>query len=114
MSRIRLLLDEDTPILLAAALRERGYDAVHATEVGLKSRDDPGVMDHGIADGRAVITHNVRHYMPLVARLAQAGRTHHGLFLAPQLEFRDLLACTIHSLAEHEDAVLTNAVVWVT
>ena len=114
MPRIRLLLDEDTPILLAQALRERGYDAVHATEVGLKSRDDPTVMDRGIADGRAVMTHNVRHYMPLVARIVQAGRSHHGLLLAPQLEFRELLVGTMRLLSEREAETMPNAVVWVT
>ena len=60
------------------------------------------------------MTHNVRHYMPLVARLAQAGRSHHGLFLAPQPEFRDLLAGTMRILAEREDHVLTDAVIWIT
>ena len=48
MPRIRHLLDEDTPVLLARALRERGYDAVHALEVGLKTRGDPIVMDKGL------------------------------------------------------------------
>jgi len=112
MPRARLLLDEDTPLLLAQILRARGHDAVHALEVGLKSRDDGAVMEHGITDRRAVMTHNVKHYVPLIAQIGESGRSHHGLLLAPQLEFRDLLARTLHLLAERENDDLTDAVIW--
>ena len=113
MSRIRLLLDEDTPLLLAHVLRARGHDVVHAVEIGLKSEDDEVVMDQGIAAGRAVMTHNVRDYMAMVDRLAQLGRSHCGLLLAPQVEFRELLVRTLHTLADHDGANLTDAVIWV-
>ena len=36
------------------------------------------------------------------------------LILAPQLEFRELLACTLRAIAEHEDHPLTDGVVWIT
>jgi hypothetical protein len=113
VGRTRLLLDEDTPLLLAQALRARGYDAIHALEVGLRSQADTIVLEHGIAEGRAVMTHNVKHYVPLVAAVAESGKSHHGLFLAPQLEFRDLLARTLHVLTEREEDDLTDAVIWV-
>lgn len=112
MARVRLLLDEDTPLLLAQTLRSRGHDAVHALEAGLRSRPDPQVFDAAITDGRALLTHNVRHFMPLVAQITQAGRAHRGLLLAEQVEFRDILARTLRFLADRSDEDLTNAIVW--
>ena len=58
MATLRILLDEDVPILLATTLRTRGYDVVHATEVGLARRDDEDIFGAAIASRRAVLTHN--------------------------------------------------------
>lgn len=110
--RVRLLLDEDTPLLLGHTLRSRGYDAVHALEAGLRSRPDPLVFDAAITDGRALLTHNVRHYMPLATQIAQAGRAHRGLLLAEQVEFRELLARLLRFLADRGEEDLANAIVW--
>jgi len=38
--KIRLFLDEDVHAGLAHALRQRGYDVVHAQELDLKGRSD--------------------------------------------------------------------------
>ena len=44
MTSPRILLDENPPSSLAAALRERGIDAVHVAEIGLKNVDDDVVF----------------------------------------------------------------------
>lgn len=54
-----MLLDEDVQLVMAQALRDRGHDVVHALEAGLKSRDDALVLATAVAQGRAVLTHNV-------------------------------------------------------
>jgi len=46
MARIRFLTDEHVPKAVAKGLRERGIDAVTATEAGTLGAEDPWVLDH--------------------------------------------------------------------
>ena len=88
---IRLLLDEDVPILLAHVLRERGHDVVHATEEGLSAASDDRVFAQALDQGRVLLTHNVADFLTLTQRFASDSRPHGGLFLVPQLPFGKLL-----------------------
>ena len=109
---IRLLLDEDIPILLAQVLRERGYDVVHATEEGLSGATDDRVFEQAFAHGRVLLTHNVADFLALTERRAVEERPHRGLFLAPQLPFGELLRRTLRALRDRTADDLVNAVVW--
>jgi len=40
--KIKLLLDEDVHTALAAALRKRGFDAVHVSELNRKGKSGTG------------------------------------------------------------------------
>lgn len=40
MDNVALYLDEDVRVLLAEVLRARGYDAVHALEIGQAGKSD--------------------------------------------------------------------------
>lgn len=112
MSALRLLLDEDVPILLATTLRARGLDAIHATETGLRGREDADVFAAAILDERAVLTHNVGDFVALVAQFGTEGRRHYGLVLSEQLEFRELLGRVLHLLADRDAESMLNAVAW--
>ena len=112
MSRARLLLDEDIPLLLAQTLRARGLDAVHVVEQGLAGSRDVSVFEAALAERRTVLTHNVADFMEIVGSISSAGREHCGLLLAEQVEFRDLLARVARLLAERDAESLANAVVW--
>ena len=109
---IRLLLDEDVPILLAVALRERGFDALHVTEAGLSGATDPTVFEWGIQEARAIVTHNTKHFLPLVQRAAEAERDHFGLLPAAQLPFGELLRRALRAVRGRSAEDLKNAVVW--
>ena len=109
-----LLLDEDVQLVMAQALRDRGHDVVHALELGLKSKDDALVLATAVAQGRAVLTHNVTDFLPLAGEYARRGRDHLGIFLAKQMDVKALLARTTRALAERTPADLLNAVVWLT
>lgn len=54
-----LLIDEMFPPATAALLRERGHDAFHVSEVGLRAVDDTLVAEAARAGQRAVVTENV-------------------------------------------------------
>ncbi len=52
----RLLLDENLPAKLAAELRARGFDAVHAREAGLRSAPDEEIVGWAVSEERVCIT----------------------------------------------------------
>ena len=109
---IQLLLDEDVPVLLAQVLRERGYDVVHVTEVGLSGSPDVAVLEWAVEQRRAVLTHNVRDFLALAERAAESSLDHYGILPSPQLPFGDLLRRALRTLRDRTAADLVNAVVW--
>jgi predicted nuclease of predicted toxin-antitoxin system len=109
---IRLLLDEDVPILLAVALRERGFDVLHVTEAGLSGATDPVVFEWAVQERRSVVTHNARHFLPLVEHAAGLGQDHFGLLPVAQLPLGELLRRALRTLRGRSAEDLTNAVVW--
>jgi hypothetical protein len=124
---IRLLLDEDVPILLAMALRERGFDALHVTEAGLSGATDPTVFEcvwrqshlcsplphQGMLPPASLgIAPYEKHFLPLVERAAEAGQDHFGLLPAAQLPFGELLRRALRAVRGRSAEDLTNAVVW--
>jgi len=56
------LLDEMLPIAAAVMLRDYGHDALHVAEIGLRATADAQVAAAARADGRALVTENVRDY----------------------------------------------------
>lgn len=56
---MRILIDEMFPAAAAAALRGRGHDAVHVSQVGLSSAADELVAHVARAEDRAVVTENI-------------------------------------------------------
>lgn len=109
---VRLLLDEDVPILLAQVLRDRGHDVVHVTELDLSGAPDQVVFQRAIDEGRAVLTHNIADFLVLTQDLADKGEAHAGLLLSPQLSFSGLLQRTLRTLRDRDTADFVNAVVW--
>lgn len=60
---MRFLLDEMNPPDAAAGLRnERGHDAVHVTEVGLRATEDAIIAGVARAQDRVMVTENVAHF----------------------------------------------------
>jgi hypothetical protein len=70
---------------VARALTRRGFDVVAACAVpDLRGRPDDELLAAATADGRAVVTENVRDFAPLATSWAAAGRPHGGIvFTAP-------------------------------
>lgn len=66
---VHLLLDENISPLVAAHLRDRGYDAIHLTEVGLGGSKDAQVLAFARQAERCLVTldaefADVRRYPP--------------------------------------------------
>jgi hypothetical protein len=73
-----LYADEDFPYPVVEELRRNGHDVVTAQEDGRQSTPDPGILARAHALGRAVLTHNRRHF----ERLHRQGVAHSGILSA--------------------------------
>ena len=75
MLSARLYADEDFPWGAVQILRSLGHDVRTVQEAGRCGADDPALLADATADGRAVLTHNHRHYK----RLHRQGQPHGGI-----------------------------------
>lgn len=78
---MRLLLDEHYADVIAQRLREAGHDVQTVSERGLKGLDDEALLVLCAGEDRALVTNNVRDFVPLARAWAAAGREHAGLLL---------------------------------
>jgi len=108
---IRLFIDEDVWLGLAATLRERGFDAIHVYEVGRGGLNDREQMAFAIQQRRAILSHNKRHYIPLVAEYYWAGRVHYGILLIDQLPRGELLR-RVEAFLQHHQADEVKNQLW--
>jgi predicted nuclease of predicted toxin-antitoxin system len=95
MERIKLYLDEDVWVGLANALRESGYDAISASEVGRKGIDDEAQLRFATDNRRAIFTHNIQDFVPLARLYAEQGLNHSGIIVATQFAKGKLLQRTL-------------------
>jgi len=109
---IRLLLDEHVWEGLTEALIQQGYDVVHVTHTEQCGMDDDVLLAWAADQGRAVLTYNVRHFVPLVAQWYATHREHAGVILSLQLPSGELLKQVKRLLAALSADELKNTVRW--
>ena len=109
---IKLLLDEHIWQGLTAALTQRGYDVVHIGDTEQRGMDDEPLLALATAQGRAVLTYNSRHFVPLVRLCYEASREHAGVILSIQLPPGELLRQMERLLATLSADELKNTVRW--
>jgi hypothetical protein len=61
---------------------------------------------------RAIVAHNIRHYVLLDGEYRAKGQTHFGIPVCDQVPFRELLRRTMRCLSRKSDADIRNRVVW--
>jgi hypothetical protein len=83
-----LLLDEMFPEATADQLRAKGHDvrAVVATSA-FAGLPDEEILIGAAEAGRALVTANIKDFMPIDARYRATGRTHAGLILVSTKTF---------------------------
>jgi len=73
---------------IAEELRAKGHDAqAVVSDPALISLPDDQVLARAAAAGRALVTANIKDFMPLDARCRAAGQTHAGLILVSAKTF---------------------------
>jgi hypothetical protein len=83
-----LLLDEMFSDDIARQLRTKGYDVISAVaDLALVGLLDDQVLAYATAEGRALVTANIKDFVPLDARYRAAGQSHAGLILVSTKTF---------------------------
>lgn len=62
---VKFLLDENVPPAIGTYLRDKGFDAVHAYEVGMSGNTDDQIMNFAGREGRTLITFD-KHFSDLL------------------------------------------------
>jgi len=85
---------------------------VHIGHTELRSIDDEPLLVCATAEGRAVLTYNARHFVPLVRLWYEAKREDAGVILSVQLPPGELLRQVEKLLATLSANALKNTVRW--
>lgn len=109
---LRLLLDEMFPRAMAEQLSAKGHDvrAVVATPefIGLP---DEEILAGAAEAGRALVTANIKDFMPIDARYRAANRSHAGLIMVSTKTFPQsrsyvaMVATALDALLRADDTV---------
>jgi predicted nuclease of predicted toxin-antitoxin system len=109
---VKALLDEQLSPRIAELLRNRGHDVDAVVERSdLAGQTDRRILEAATAEGRAVITNNVKDFRPLAAERLAVGESHAGLILLPSTRTRtrdavEILAGAIERiLREHPNGL---------
>ena len=85
---IPLLLDEMFSDTIAQQVRAKGHDVqAVVADPSLTSLPDDQILSRAAAAGRALVTANIKDFMPLDAQYRAAGQTHAGLILVSAKTF---------------------------
>src|SRR5919201_1807701 len=81
---MRLWLDEMISANVARQLRQRGHDVQAVQEAEHRwawALDDVDQLAAAVQQGRALITYNIRDFVPIAQQWAEAQRLHLGILL---------------------------------
>jgi len=117
---VKLLLDEHYAPAIAQQLRSTGHTADSVLGVGLAGADDHALLEFCERESYALLTNNVRDFVPLARQWAADGREHAGLVFTSDAslprhsgtigQFVTLLSAL---MAENPaDRTLANQVLW--
>lgn len=101
----KLLLDEQIWVYLATLLRQQGFDVIHVYEANLEENPDPEVLRVAVENHRAVVTFNIKHFVPLARQYAEEGKEHYGIVVSdeiPQGELQRRVTKLLESVSAEE------------
>jgi hypothetical protein len=84
---VKLLLDHHVSPLVAARLRRDHHDVVAAAECGWQRAADEDLLRLASSEGRAVLTANVRHFVPIARACGERDEEHWGVLLVAATSF---------------------------
>src|ERR1700744_6422082 len=116
-----VLLDEMFSDAIAQQLRTKGYDVVSVVaQPALVGLPDDQILAYATAEGPALVTANIKDFMPLDSRCRAAGQAHPGLILVstktfPQDRgFTTAITAALEALLSGTDKVQPGQVLFLT
>ena len=98
-----LLLDEMFSDSIARQLRSQGHDALSVVaDTAMTALPDDQILAYATAEGRTLVTANVKDFVPLDGRYRASGQSHAGLILVSTKTFpqnREFTAAVTRALA---------------
>jgi predicted nuclease of predicted toxin-antitoxin system len=85
---VRLYLDRHVMNRLATDLRGRGYDVLTTQEAGKDTATDEEQLAFATAEGRTLLTFNIRDFARLNVQWQAIGRCHAGIVVSQQFGSR--------------------------
>lgn len=104
----KLLLDEDVHFELAHALQMRGFDAVHAQELGRKGCSDAVQLAYAFQEQRCLLSFNMKDFVLLHNSFGESGQEHFGVIVSKQRPFRETLQRMLRLLANTDAETMRN------
>jgi len=83
--RLKAYVDEDVPLSLAQALRNRGVDCITTQDADNKGFSDAEQLAFSSGNGRTIVTHNKKDFILLHNEYVRSGKMHSGIVVADQL-----------------------------
>jgi len=83
--RLKAYVDEDVPLSLAEALRNRGVDCITTQDACNKGLSDSEQLAFAAGNGRTIVSHNKKDFILLHNEYARSGKRHAGIIVADQL-----------------------------
>jgi len=106
---INLYLDADVSRNLARAIRKNGFDAISAKEIGNAELNDRAQLDYAIAGHRAILTHNIQDFAPLMDEYWRVGKEHYGIIVSRQMSLGELLRRVLKMLDTVDADAMRNS-----
>jgi hypothetical protein len=122
---VKLVLDEHYSPAIAEQLRQWGYDVIPVTErveatlAELRRKPDEELLRWSHAEGRVLVTENIRDFMRLHHAFLERGELHSGLLFTSPSKFprrSDTIGLLVTALAEfmdqHDASAIVGDVAW--
>lgn len=89
--KLKLFLDEDIHTGLSQALRQRGFDVVHAQDLKRKGKSDSEQLAFALQEERCLVTFNVRDFVNLHNQYVEKNQEHWGIIVSRQMAIGETL-----------------------
>jgi len=80
--KLKLFLDEDIHAGLAYALRQRGFDVVHAQDLKRKGKTDSEQLALAVREERCLVSFNIKDFVFLHNQYVEQNKEHWGIALS--------------------------------
>jgi len=89
--KLKLFLDEDIHTSLSHALRQRGFNVVHAQDLKRKEKTDSEQLAFAVQEEHCFMTFNVRDFVNLHNQYVRQNKEHWGIIVSKQMPIGETL-----------------------